>query len=111
MPRHNDDLASSKSSITLWATNDEFATWVDVQVGVVTIPIRKKEKKTLHLLEVSDGTQEKFKEQTTKAPLPFLLDAIDLASRCELDYKNTKNKRLLIELCLMQIASLHFGEK
>lgn len=70
-----------------------------------------KENKTLHLLEVSDVTQEKFKEQTAKAPLPFLLDAIDLATRCELDYKNTKNKRLLIELCLMQIASLHFGEK
>ena len=70
-----------------------------------------KENKTLHLLEVGEATQEKFKEQTAKAPLPLLLDAIDLVSRCELDYRNTKNKRLLIELCLMQMASLHFGEK
>ena len=70
-----------------------------------------KENKTLHLLEVSASTEEKFKEQTAKAELPLLLNAIDLASKCELDYRNAKNKRLLIELCLMQIASLHFGEK
>ncbi len=70
-----------------------------------------KENKTLHLLDVSKNTEEKFKEQTAKAPLPFLLKSIDLANRCELDYRNSKNKRLLIELCLMQMASLHFGEK
>lgn len=70
-----------------------------------------KENKTLHLLEVSSSTEEKFKEQTAKAPLPLLLNAIDLASKCELDYRNAKNKRLLIELCLMQMASLLFGEK
>ena len=70
-----------------------------------------KENKALHLLEVSSGTEEKFKEQTAIAPLPLLLNAIDLASKCELDYRNAKNKRLLIELCLMQMASLHFGEK
>ena len=70
-----------------------------------------KENKTLHLLEVSASAEEKFKEQTAKASLPLLLNAIDLASKCELDYRNAKNKRLLIELCLMQIASLHFGEK
>lgn len=69
-----------------------------------------KETKTLHLLEVSAATEEKFKEQTANTPLPLLLNAIDLASKCELDYRNTKNKRLLIELCLMQMASLHFGE-
>lgn len=70
-----------------------------------------KENKTLSLLEVSDITREKYAGQTLKAPLSLLLSAIDLASKCELDYRNTKNKRLLIELCLMQMASLHFGEK
>ena len=70
-----------------------------------------KEVKTLHLLEVSKSTQEKYVEQTSKAGLKLLLDGIDLTSKCELDYRNTKNKRLLIELCLMQLASLHFVEK
>ena len=70
-----------------------------------------KEVKTLHLLEVSKSTQEKYVEQTSKAGLKLLLDGIDLTSKCELDYRNTKNKRLLIELCLMQLTSLHFVEK
>ena len=70
-----------------------------------------KENSTLKLLEVSNTTQEKYKIQTREAPLSLLLEAIDLTSKCELDYRNTKNKRLLIELCLMQLASLHFEEK
>ena len=70
-----------------------------------------KENKTLHLLEVSSNIAEKFKKQTLNTPLTLLLSAIDYASKCELDYRNTKNKRLLIELCLMQMASLHFEEK
>ena len=70
-----------------------------------------KEEKNLPLLEVSETTQKRYIEQTTNAPLPLLLSVIDLASKCELDYRNTKNKRLLIELCLMQMASLHFEGK
>jgi len=70
-----------------------------------------KEEKNLPLLEVSETTQKRYIEQTTNAPLPLLLSGIDLASKCELDYRNTKNKRLLIELCLMQMASLHFEGK
>ena len=70
-----------------------------------------KENKTLNLLEVNETNKEKFIKQTLKAPLSFLLKGIDLTSKCELDYRNTKNKRLLIELCLMQMASLHLEEK
>ena len=70
-----------------------------------------KDNKTLHLLEVSETTKEKYIKQTLEAPLPLLLEGIDLTSKCELDYRNTKNKRLLIELCLMQMASLLLEEK
>ena len=70
-----------------------------------------KENKTIHLLEVSQGSKEKYIKQTSKAPISLLLKGIDLTSKCELDYRNTKNKRLLIELCLMQMASLHLKEK
>ena len=70
-----------------------------------------KENKTLHLLEVSETNKKKYIKQTLKVPLPLLLKGLDLTSKCELDYRNTKNKRLLIELCLMQMASLHLEEK
>ena len=55
------------------------------------------------------STEEKFKEQTAKAALPLLLNAIDLAINVN-SIIEMQNKRLLIELCLMQITSLHFGE-
>lgn len=70
-----------------------------------------KEDKTIHLIDVSKSTKDKYIQQTSKASLDLLLNGIDLTSKCELDYRNTKNKRLLIELCLMQLASLHFEEK
>ena len=70
-----------------------------------------KETKTLSLLEVSESIREKYRKQTLSAPISLLLKGIDLLSKCELDYRNTINKRLLIELCIMQIASLHSEEK
>tara|TARA_B100001989_G_C24502843_1_gene445913 strand:+ start:247 stop:1311 length:1065 start_codon:yes stop_codon:yes gene_type:complete len=70
-----------------------------------------KETKTLSLLEVSESIREKYRKQTISAPISLLLKGIDLLSKCELDYRNTINKRLLIELCIMQIASLHSEEK
>ena len=42
----------------------------------------------------------------------FLIQAIELANDCDLKYKTSKNQRLLVELCLMQLASITFdGEK
>jgi DNA polymerase-3 subunit gamma/tau len=44
--------------------------------------------------------------------MAFLLQAIDLANDCDLKYKASQNQRLLVELCLMQLASITFdGEK
>src|SRR5690606_37661325 len=40
------------------------------------------------------------------------IDGIDIANTCDVKYKNSQNQRLLVELCLMQLASLTFqGEK
>ncbi len=67
---------------------------------------------TIELLEVGEETKAKYLEQSKKAPQSFLLKAIDLANESDLKYKNSKNQRLLIELCLMQLASITFdGEK
>ncbi len=71
-----------------------------------------KDTVTLQLLEVGENTKEKYKEQAQKCDTSFLLQAIDLATKCELNFKNSKNQRLLVELCLMQLASINFaGEK
>ena len=71
-----------------------------------------KDPKTIPLLDIGERLQSRYAEQTKSVTLAWLADAMDLANSCELSYKNSQNKRLHVELCLMQIASLHFnGEK
>lgn len=71
-----------------------------------------KTPETLELLEIGDQTKETYLEQSKKVSQQFLLEAINLANDCDLKYKTSKNQRLLVELCLMQLASITFdGEK
>ncbi|RCS27236.1 DNA polymerase III subunit gamma/tau [Polaribacter sp. WD7] len=71
-----------------------------------------KDKATIDLLEVGDNAKKKYLAQATKASIPFLLQAIEKANNCDLNYRTSKNQRLLVELTLMQIASITFdGEK
>ncbi|AUS06687.1 DNA polymerase III subunit gamma/tau [Pseudotamlana carrageenivorans] len=71
-----------------------------------------KNKETIELLEVGDQTKAKYLEQAKKASQDFLMQGINLANECDLKYKTSKNQRLLVELCLMQLASITFdGEK
>ena len=68
-----------------------------------------KDKSTLDLLEVGDTAKKQYLEQAVKAPMNFLLSAIDLANDCDLKYRTSKNQRLLVELALMQLASITFA--
>ena len=71
-----------------------------------------KDKSTIPLLEVGDNAKKKYLEQSKVASLPFLLKGIDKANDCDLNYKTSKNQRLLVELALMQLSSITFdGEK
>ena len=71
-----------------------------------------KDKATLDLLEVGDSAKKKYLTQATRASIPFLLQAIQKANDCDLNYRASKNQRLLVELSIMQIASITFdGEK
>ena len=71
-----------------------------------------KTPQTLDLLEVGEQTKLKYLEQARNASQEFLMEGIRLANDSDLKYKSSKNQRLLIELCLMQLASITFdGEK
>jgi DNA polymerase-3 subunit gamma/tau len=71
-----------------------------------------KDKATIDLLEVGDNTKKKYLDQSSKASITFLIQAIDKANQCDLNYRTSKNQRLLVELAIMQIASITFdGEK
>ncbi len=71
-----------------------------------------KSAQTIELLEVGDDTKENYKKQSEKTTTTFLKQAIFLANDCDLKYKTSRNQRLLVELCLMKLASINFdGEK
>jgi len=71
-----------------------------------------KTPETIELLEVGEQTKAKYLEQSKKTSQEFLIESINIANDCDLKYKSSKNQRLLVELCLMQLASISFdGEK
>jgi DNA polymerase-3 subunit gamma/tau len=71
-----------------------------------------KNQATIELLEVGEDTKQKYIEQSQKTSHSFLMKGIQLANDCDLKYKTSKNQRLLVELTLMQLASITFdGEK
>lgn len=70
-----------------------------------------KDHSTIALLEVGEGAKRKYLEQSGKASESFLLQAIDFANDCDLNFKVSKNQRLLVELALMHIASIDFDRE
>ena len=65
-----------------------------------------REPATLPLLEVSTDVRERYREQAQKCSERFLIHAIKLCNDCDLNYRASKNKRLLVELTLIQLSQL-----
>ena len=70
-----------------------------------------KSPETIHLLEVGDQVKQMYLEQSKKTTHSFLIDALEIANTCDLKYKTSRNQRLLVELCLMQLASITFSSE
>ena len=65
-----------------------------------------KDPQTLPLLEVSDQQRQRYKEQARKCETPFLYKALQLMNQCDINYRQSSNKRLLVELTLIEIAQI-----
>lgn len=65
-----------------------------------------KDAVTLPLLQVGAGIRQRYQEQAQNCPLPFIYKAMKLCNDCDLNYRVSKNKRLLVELTLIQLAQL-----
>lgn len=70
-----------------------------------------KDPATLPLLEVGASIRERYQAQAQQCPLPFLYRAMKLCNDCDLNYRASKNKRLLVELTLIQVAQLTAEEE
>ncbi|HEY9551697.1 MAG TPA: DNA polymerase III subunit gamma/tau [Prevotella sp.] len=65
-----------------------------------------KDQQTLPLLEVSEQQRERYRTQAAQAPVPFLYNALKILNQCDINYRQSSNKRLLVELTLIQVAQI-----
>lgn len=66
---------------------------------------------TVRLMEVSSEVQKRYVEQSKLAQVRFLYQGLLLVNECDLNFKQSKNKRLLVEILLMRLCQLTKQEK
>lgn len=65
-----------------------------------------KDAQTLPLLEVSERQRQCYQQQAQKCPTKFLYRALQILNRCDVEYRQSSNKRLLVELTLIEVAQI-----
>ena len=65
-----------------------------------------KDPGTIRLIEVGEKTKERYMEYAQKCPASFLFNAIQIANSCDMSYRTSQNKRLLVELSLLKICQV-----
>jgi len=66
-----------------------------------------KDPSTLRLLETAPNIRQRYLEQSQACSSAFLLKSLDITNRCDINYKVSNNKRLHLELALMQMCTLN----
>jgi len=69
-----------------------------------------KDESTLQLLDVGENIKEKYKTQSKENSLSFLINGLEILSNYDVQFKTSKNKRLLTEITLMQLCSEEVSE-
>jgi DNA polymerase-3 subunit gamma/tau len=65
-----------------------------------------KDPQTTKLLEVSENIKQKYISQSQQTSASFILTALNLANQCDLNYKNSKNQRLQVEMALIKMCHI-----
>lgn len=65
-----------------------------------------KDAQTLSLLDASEQQRQKYQQQAQKCPTKFLYQALKILNRCDVNYRQSNNKRLLVELTLIEVAQV-----
>ena len=61
---------------------------------------------TTQLIEASDSTRQRYADQAKRCKPKFLYQALKILNQCDLGYRQSSNKRLLVELTLIQVAQI-----
>ncbi len=78
--------------------------------GHIRNVMMSKEPTTIQILELSAQLKARYAEQAQKCPAPFLYKALKILNNCEVNYRQASNKRLLVELTLIQISQITQGD-
>jgi DNA polymerase-3 subunit gamma/tau len=65
-----------------------------------------KDPQTIELLQVGKTISDKYRDQSKLLEVDILLYALKITAKCDVQFKMSQNKRLLVELCLMQLCSI-----
>ena len=65
-----------------------------------------RDQQTLPILEVSEQQRQRYSEQAGRAPVNFLYQALRVMNQCDINYRQSSNKRLLVELTLIELAQI-----
>ena len=66
-----------------------------------------QDEQTLGLLEAAPAVKDRYREQSGNVSPDFIMKSLDICAQCDAQYKGSKNQRLLVELSLMQMASIN----
>lgn len=114
--RLTDQLLENKISDALLLLNDVLNKGFDGSHFITGLTshfrdlLVSKDPATTSLLEVGASIRDRYQAQAQKCPVPFLYKAMKLCNDCDLNYRMSKNKRLLVELTLIQVGQLTAGE-
>lgn len=65
-----------------------------------------RDPQTLPLLEVAESVRQRYQEQAQRCTPRFLYSALRLCNDCDINYRASRNKRLLVEITLIEVAQL-----
>ena len=65
-----------------------------------------KDPATVQLLEVSEQLRQRYLTQSQTCPMPFLIRALEINNKCDIDYRAANNKRLHLEIALLKMCAL-----
>lgn len=114
--RLTDQLLENKISDALLLLNDVLNKGFDGSHFITGLAshfrdlLVSKDPATTSLLEVGASIRDRYQAQAQKCPVRFLYKAMKLCNDCDLNYRMSKNKRLLVELTLIQVGQLTAGE-
>lgn len=107
-----DDAYENKISETLVGLNEIIKKGFDAHIFIAGLGnhfrdlMMSQNPQTSSLIEVGEQTKQKFVEQGKKWTAQQLVDAIEICNQADINYKNSKNPRLTVEIALMQLSSL-----